>query len=136
MRAVYLTKRGATKILLPIMIRGGKLEEACHHTNKPSLSDKRRTIVKIGLQIPRFTWPGGAAELATRLKAIVQTADDAGFYSIWVMDHFFQIPGVGEAEEPMMEGYSTLSYIAALTQRAKLGTLVNRRELPLSGLSD
>lgn len=80
--------------------------------------------MKIGLQIPRFTWPGGAAELAAKLKEIVQTADEAGFYSIWVMDHFFQIPGVGEAEEPMLEGYSALSYIAALTQRAKLGTLV------------
>lgn len=80
--------------------------------------------MKIGLQIPRFTWPGGAAGLATKLAEIVRTADEAGFYSIWVMDHYFQIPVIGEAEEPMLEGYSALSYIAALTQRVKLGTLV------------
>lgn len=80
--------------------------------------------MKIGLQIPKFTWPGGTAEIATKLAEIANTADDAGFESIWVMDHFFQIRGIGEADEPMLEGYSALSYIAAVTQRARLGTLV------------
>jgi len=80
--------------------------------------------VKIGLQIPKFTWPGGAAAIASKLAEIARTADDAGFDSIWVMDHFFQIPYVGEADEPMLEGYSALSYIAAVTQRARLGTMV------------
>lgn len=80
--------------------------------------------MKIGLQIPKFTWPGGAAALASTLKQIAQTADEGGFYSIWVMDHYFQIPHVGVAEEPMLEGYSALTYLAALTERVKLGTLV------------
>src|SRR5918911_2389948 len=80
--------------------------------------------MRVGLQIPSFTWPGGAAEIGPRLAQIGRTADEAGFASIWVMDHFFQIPVVGRAAEPMLEGYSALSYLAAVTQRARLGTLV------------
>jgi F420-dependent oxidoreductase-like protein len=80
--------------------------------------------VRIGLQIPRFTWPGGDGEIGSRLAEIGRTADEAGFASLWVMDHFFQIQGVGEPEEPMLEGYSALSYLAGVTESAKLGTLV------------
>ncbi|MCA9873473.1 MAG: LLM class F420-dependent oxidoreductase [Ardenticatenaceae bacterium] len=80
--------------------------------------------MKIGLQIPKFTWPGGPSALAPKLTEIAQTAEDAGFYSIWVMDHFFQLPGLGQPEEPMLEGYSALTYLAAKTSRVKLGTLV------------
>src|ERR671938_936377 len=80
--------------------------------------------MQIGLQVPNFTWPGGAAAIGARLAEIGRSADDAGFASLWVMDHFFQIPNVGEREEPMLEGYSALSYLAGVTKRAKLGTLV------------
>ena len=80
--------------------------------------------MRIGLQIPSFTWPGGGQELRTRLADIARTAEDAGFSSIWVMDHFFQIEMVGAAEQEMLEGYSALSYLAALTRRVQLGTLV------------
>jgi F420-dependent oxidoreductase-like protein len=80
--------------------------------------------MKIGLQIPNFTWPGGAAQLAPTLRAIAQTADEGGLASLWVMDHFFQIPPVGAAELDMLEGYSALSYLAAVTRRATLGTMV------------
>ena len=80
--------------------------------------------MRIGLQIPIFTWPGGPAEIRPRLAEIARTAEHAGFSSIFVMDHFFQIPVVGEAEMDMLEGYSTLSYLAAVTERVKLGTLV------------
>lgn len=80
--------------------------------------------MRIGLQIPSFTCPGGPAEIGSRLAEIGKTADDAGFASLWVMDHFFQIQMVGPAEDPMLEGYSTLSYLAAVTKRARLGTLV------------
>jgi F420-dependent oxidoreductase-like protein len=80
--------------------------------------------MKIGLQIPSFTWPDGAPHIGKKLADIVQTAEANGFYSLWVMDHFFQINGVGPAENDMLEAYSTLSYIAALTQKPKLGTLV------------
>lgn len=81
--------------------------------------------MKIGLQIPSFTWPGGTSEIAGKLAKIAGTADQAGFASIWVMDHFFQLPGLGPAEDPMLEGYGALTFIAAHTKRARLGTLVS-----------
>ena len=80
--------------------------------------------MKIGLQIPNFTWPGGPAEIAPRLAQIARTADDLGFASLWVMDHFFQIPRVGALEEPMLESYTTLGFLSAHTRRARLGALV------------
>jgi F420-dependent oxidoreductase-like protein len=80
--------------------------------------------VRIGLQVPRFTWPDGAQGIGPKLAEIGRTADEAGFASLWVMDHFFQIGVVGEAEEPMLEGYSALAFLAAVTRRASLGTLV------------
>ncbi len=82
--------------------------------------------MKIGLQIPRFTWPGGDAAIAPTLAEIGRAADAAGFASIWVMDHFFQLePMLGRAEEPMLESYSALSYLAAVTERPRLGALVS-----------
>ncbi len=80
--------------------------------------------MRIGLQVPRFTWPGAPASIGPKLAEIGRTADEAGFASIWVMDHFFQIGGVGEAEEPMLEGYSALNYLTGITQQVKLDTLV------------
>lgn len=80
--------------------------------------------MRIGLQLPRFNWPGGGAEIGAHLAEIAQLADESGFYSLWVMDHFFQIRGVGDVTDPMMEGYTTLGYLAGVTERVKLGTLV------------
>jgi F420-dependent oxidoreductase-like protein len=86
--------------------------------------------MKIGLQIPNFTWPGGPAAIGTTLAGIAGTADSGGFHSLWVMDHFFQIGdrghsrGLGPAEDEMLEGYSTLAYLAAHTKNVRLGTLV------------
>lgn len=80
----------------------------------------------IGLQIPSFKYPGGTAAIRPKLKEIVTTAEEAGFYSLWVMDHFYQIKGLfGEAyTDPMLEAYTTLGYFAGLTQKAFLGVLV------------
>jgi F420-dependent oxidoreductase-like protein len=80
--------------------------------------------MKLGLQLPSFTWPGGTAAIGPTLARIVRTADEVGFDSIWVMDHFFQIPGVGAVDEPMLEGWTTLGFLAAQTHRARLGLLV------------
>jgi F420-dependent oxidoreductase-like protein len=80
--------------------------------------------VKIGLQVPDFTWPGGPARLGADLAGVARTADGAGFEFISVMDHFFQIPVVGPAEHEMLEAYTTLGYLAGVTSRAKLVTLV------------
>ena len=77
--------------------------------------------MQIGLQIPVFSWSG---DIKATLSEIVTTAEKAGFSSIWVMDHFFQLEMFGDAAEPMLESYGTLNYIAALTNKVKLGTLV------------
>ncbi|MBN8579843.1 MAG: TIGR03560 family F420-dependent LLM class oxidoreductase [Anaerolineae bacterium] len=80
----------------------------------------------IGLQIPSFKAPGGTVDIRPKLKEIITTAEDAGFYSLWVMDHYYQIKGLfGEAyTDPMLEAYTTLGYFAGLTEKAKLGVLV------------
>jgi F420-dependent oxidoreductase-like protein len=80
--------------------------------------------LEFGLQISRFTWPGGPVEIAPRLASIAPAAEEAGFTSIWVMDHFLQIPGVGREWEEMLDSYTTLGYLAAVTSRARLGVLV------------
>lgn len=80
--------------------------------------------MRIGLQISSFTWPGGPESIGPTLGRIVRQADDAGFDSIWVMDHFFQIRGNGRAEEPMLEGMTALGFMAAHSQRARLGLMV------------
>jgi F420-dependent oxidoreductase-like protein len=80
--------------------------------------------MKIGLQIASFTWPGGTAAIGPTLARVARQADDVGFDSIWVMDHFFQIRGVGPAEDPMLEGWTTLGFLAANTSRARLGLMV------------
>jgi F420-dependent oxidoreductase-like protein len=80
--------------------------------------------MKIGLQVPNFTWPGGAAAIGPTLTNIARSADNAGFHSLWVMDHFFQISHVGPPENDMLEGYAALGFMAAATKRIRLGTLV------------
>ncbi|GGV04224.1 LLM class F420-dependent oxidoreductase [Actinomadura cremea] len=80
--------------------------------------------MRIGLQVPSFTFPGGAERIGPTFGRIARDADQAGLHSLWVMDHFFQIDMVGQAEEPMLEGYSALAYAAALTENITLGTLV------------
>jgi len=80
--------------------------------------------MKVGLQICSFTWPGGPEAIGPTLARIVRDADDVGFDSIWVMDHFFQIRGVGRVEEPMLEGMTALGFMAAHSKRARLGLMV------------
>jgi F420-dependent oxidoreductase-like protein len=90
--------------------------------------------VKIGLQIPSFTWPDGNAAIGPTLARIVESADEAGFDSLWVMDHFFQIRGVGRPEEPMLEGWTSLGYMAAHSKKATLGLLVGGIHYRQAGL--
>src|SRR5256884_2799183 len=80
--------------------------------------------MKIGLNIPDFTWPGGPAKLGSTLAQIARTADQAGFQSISVMDHFWQIGRNGPPEHDMLEGYTALAFMAGLTSRVTLGTMV------------
>ena len=80
--------------------------------------------MKFGLQINQFTWPGGAAAIGPTLARVARTADEVGFDSIWVMDHFFQIRQNGPPEAPILEGQTALGFLAAHTERARLGLMV------------
>lgn len=81
--------------------------------------------MKIGLQQCTYTWEGGAGAIAGTLADIARNAEDAGFASFWLMDHFFQIPTIGDAErDPMLEVYTALGFVAARTSRIRLGALV------------
>src|SRR5436309_6061994 len=82
-------------------------------------------MLRLGLQIPNFTYPGVAdRDLFERVSDIASTAEQAGFDSLWVMDHFYQIPNVGQRTEPMLESSTLLGGMAARTSRATLGTMV------------
>jgi F420-dependent oxidoreductase-like protein len=77
-----------------------------------------------GLQLPKFTFPVPDDRLFEHVAAMATAADDGGFSSLWVMDHFYQLPGLGGADDKMLEGYTLLGALAARTKRVTLGTLV------------
>ncbi len=82
-------------------------------------------VTRFGLQIPNFTYEGVAdSDLFGRVADIAVTAEESGFDSVWVMDHFYQIMGVGPRTDPMLEAYTLLGGIAARTRKASLGTMV------------
>jgi len=82
-------------------------------------------VTRFGLQIPSFSYPGVSdAELFERIAAIAASAEESGWDSVWVMDHFYQIATVGPSEEPMLESYTLLSALAARTRRVSLGAMV------------
>ncbi len=80
--------------------------------------------MEFGLHIADFTWRTGAARLGPALAAHVRNAEAAGIQRITVMDHFWQLPGIGPVEHEMLEAYATLGFIAAHTEKALLHTLV------------
>ncbi len=80
--------------------------------------------MKIGLQIPQFR-PSTPENMRDWLKDTVQTVDQGGFDSLFVMDHFFQLGGwLGKPETEMIEGYTTLGFFAGLTEKVTIGLLV------------
>jgi F420-dependent oxidoreductase-like protein len=83
--------------------------------------------MKFGLQHPIFSFDydsGNTAQIVDYLKGLIVKAENIGFDSFWVMDHFHQIPFIGKPEEPMLEGWTTISVLAGMTTKIKLGTLV------------
>jgi F420-dependent oxidoreductase-like protein len=80
--------------------------------------------MKIGLQINRFDFAGGDAKIGENLMTLAKKADEVGFDSEWVMDHFFQIHYIGASTDPMLEAYTTLGYLAGVTKKVTLGTMV------------
>jgi alkanesulfonate monooxygenase len=80
--------------------------------------------MNLGLHVANFTWPGGPTTLASDLARAAKMAEDVGFTKLSVMDHVWQIRGVGPAENEMLEAYTTLGYLAAKTERIELLTWV------------
>ena len=80
--------------------------------------------IRLGLQIPNFSYGTGVDQLFPTVIAQAQEADAAGFDSVFVMDHFYQLPGLGTPDQPMLEAYTTLGGLATATERVQLGTLV------------
>jgi alkanesulfonate monooxygenase len=76
--------------------------------------------MELGLHIADFTWPGGPPTLASDLAKIARTAEDVGFHKISVMDHVWQIEVNGPAERDMLEAYTALGYLAAVTSKVDL----------------
>jgi F420-dependent oxidoreductase-like protein len=83
-----------------------------------------RVAIKLGLQIPNFSYGTGVAELFPTVIAQAQEAEAAGFDSVFLMDHLYQLPGLGTPDQPMLEAYTALGGLATATERVQLGTLV------------
>lgn len=80
--------------------------------------------MKVSISVTDFTWPGGAAAIRAELSAVVRAADQAGVDTIWLPDHLLQVDPRSTPDAEMLETYTTLGYVAALTERARLGAMV------------
>jgi F420-dependent oxidoreductase-like protein len=80
--------------------------------------------IRLGYQMPNFSYSGPVAELFPTVIAQAREAEDAGFDAAFVMDHFYQLPGIGTPDQPMLEAYSALSGLATATSRIQLSALV------------
>jgi F420-dependent oxidoreductase-like protein len=80
--------------------------------------------IRLGLQIPNFSYGTGVEKLFPTVLAQAREADAAGFDSVFVMDHFYQLPMLGDPDQPMLEAYTALGALATATERVQLGTLV------------
>jgi F420-dependent oxidoreductase-like protein len=81
--------------------------------------------IRLGYQIPNFTYPGVPVEdLFDTVAAQAREAESAGFDTVLVMDHFYQLPGIGTPDQAMLESYTTLGALAPVTSTIQLSTLV------------
>jgi alkanesulfonate monooxygenase SsuD/methylene tetrahydromethanopterin reductase-like flavin-dependent oxidoreductase (luciferase family)/predicted kinase len=90
--------------------------------------------LRFGLHLSQFAAPGGAPAMRGWLREVATSAESAGFDAVYVMDHFRQIPQVGRPFDDMLESFTTLAYLAACTERVRLGALVaavTHRSVPL-----
>ena len=83
--------------------------------------------IKLGLQIPNFSYGTGVAELFPTVIAQAQEAEAAGFDSVFVMDHFYQLPMLGTPDQPMLEAYTALGGLATATEPDAHRTAEDRR---------
>ena len=80
--------------------------------------------MQLDIHVPRFTWPGGPLAIGPTFTSLAQTAEAIGVRTLSVMDHWFQMDMLWPAEEPMLEGYTALSFAAAKTERLRFRLLV------------
>jgi F420-dependent oxidoreductase-like protein len=80
--------------------------------------------IRLGLQIPNFSYGTGVEQLFPTVIDQAQEAEAAGFDSVFLMDHFYQLPGLGTPDQPMLEAYTALGALASATESVQLGTLV------------
>jgi F420-dependent oxidoreductase-like protein len=80
--------------------------------------------MKLGVHCSNLTWPGGPPALGATLAGVAQAADEGGFATLTMMDHYFQMEILGGPPEPMLEGYTSLGFLAGRTSRLELGLLV------------
>ena len=80
--------------------------------------------IRLGFQIPNFSYGTGVEQLFPTVIAQAREAESAGFDSVFVMDHFYQLPMLGDPDQPMLEAYTALGALATATERVQLGTLV------------
>jgi F420-dependent oxidoreductase-like protein len=80
--------------------------------------------IRLGLQIPNYSYGTGVEQLFPSVIAQAREAEAAGYDSLFVMDHFYQLPALGSPDQPMLESYTALGALATATERLQLGTLV------------
>lgn len=80
--------------------------------------------MKLAIHNPNFTLPGGPESLASTLAATARAAEDGGVTTFTLMDHWFQMESLATSQDPMLEGYTSLGFLAGQTSRLKLGLLV------------
>src|SRR5690348_289835 len=80
--------------------------------------------IRLGYQIPNFSYGGPVSDLFPTVIAQAREAEAAGFDAVLLMDHFYQLPGIGTPDEPMLEAYTTLGALATATERVQLSALV------------
>jgi alkanesulfonate monooxygenase SsuD/methylene tetrahydromethanopterin reductase-like flavin-dependent oxidoreductase (luciferase family) len=80
--------------------------------------------MKVSIAVTNYSWPDGPAAIAPHLVELARTADDGGLDTLWVADHLLQMDPTASVDEPMLEAYTTLGFLAAVTSSVHLGTLV------------
>ena len=82
-------------------------------------------MMRVSINVTNYSWPGGTPVLGTELVRIARAADEAGVDTVWVADHLLQAdPTAAPGQTEMLEAYTTLGFLAAHTQRVRLGTMV------------
>lgn len=114
----------APGLTAPGLTAPGRARPARPPDPRPAATSASRTGLHFGIQIPRFAFAGGPPTMGDDLRKIARASEAAGFDSLWVMDHFRQIPSMGPPWEDMLESWTTLAHLAAVTDTIRLGTMV------------